>query len=259
MRRLTITGLCLTAVLAASAFAAAGASAALPEFGRCVKAAPHTGTYKYASCVVLAPGGKGSYNWEPGPAALKKFEGTGELTTLETVGKVKVECAGSTFNGEYTGAKTETVTITLINCVDSTKRFCQSNPAKEGEIETPLALEGELGFIAGGERPMVGLDLKHSPDIVTFECGKLPETVLDGVVEGSVISRIRPIEKMTAEFKQTYTESRGKQIPQQFEGGAKDTLSTTLISGLTKTTEESGLKNKLVTEENEEPLEIKAK
>jgi hypothetical protein len=261
MKRAKILGLCLIAVLTGSAIASAVASAALPELGRCVKVVvPHTGTYKAANCVVLA-GGTGSYNWEPGPGANKKFEGAGEVTTLETVGKQKIECGGSTFTGEYTGVKTETVTIDLINCADvKTKQFCQSNPVKEGEIETPLALEGELGFIVGGEKPRVGLDLKHSPNIVTFECGKLPETtIIHGTLEGSVISYVLPIDRMATEVKQSYKGKEGKQIPQQFEGGVKDTLTLTLISGLEKTTEESALKNKLVIDENEEPLEVKAK
>src|ERR1700682_3211521 len=261
MKRAKILGLCLIAVLTGSAIASAAASAALPEFGRCVKVTtPHTGAYKGNNCLIPA-GGTGAYNWEPGPGAAKKFEGAGETATLETVGKQKIQCGGSTFTGEYTGAKTETVTLNLINCADvSTAQLCQSNPVKEGEIETPVALEGELGFIVGGEKPTVGLALKHSPTIVTFECGKLPETtIVHGALEGSVISKIMPIDRMVKEFKQTYRTSAGKQIPQQFEGGAKDTLTLTLVSGLTKTTEEAGLKNKLVTEENEEALEIKAK
>jgi hypothetical protein len=263
MKRAKIFGLCLIALLTGSAIASAGASAALPELGRCVKVAvPHTGKYKYASCVVLAAGSKGSFNWEPGPGALKKFEGSTTVTTvLETSSKIKISCAGGTFNGEYTGAKTLTATVDLINCENlAGKAKCQSNPAKEGEIEDAVPLEGELGFIAAGEKPLVGLDLKaKSPGttIVTFECGKLPE-VFHGTLEGSVIARIKPIEKMAEEFTMTYKQTNSKQLPEQFEGGAKDTLATQLLIGTESSTQATGLTSGVLIP-NEEPLEIKAK
>jgi hypothetical protein len=262
MKRFKITGLCVVAVFAVSLIVSAGASAALPELGRCVKVERKTGEYGYPNCLKLAAG-KGSYDWLPGPGALKKFEGTATLsTTLETASKVKIACSNGTFNGEFTGTKTETVTVDLINCEDvATKAKCQSNPANEGEIETPQALEGELGFIVGGEKPLVGLDLKpKSPTttLVSYMCGKFPEVSLTGVVEGSVIAPIRKIDRMSEAFTLSYKSTMGKQIPQQFEGGAKDTLTSQLLVGVEKSTQPTVLKTG-VEDPNEELLEIKAK
>lgn len=258
MRPIKIVGLGLIAAFAISAFAVADAAAAVPELGRCVKVAPKTGEYSGNRCVTPAAG-KGSFDWSPGPGALKKFEGTGGETTLETVGKQKIACVASIFTGEYTGAKTESVSLEMQGCNDAvTGAVCQTHLKGAGKIETLAPLEGELGFIKGGEKPSVGLDLKHSPVILTFECGELPGAVVLGTLEGSVIAPITPINKMVEEFKIIYKEKLGKQIPEQFEGGAKDTLTETLVSGIETKTEESGLKTR-VEGLNEEPIEIKAR
>jgi hypothetical protein len=253
MKRIGMMG-CMLAVIAVSAVVAATASAALPELGRCVKVAPKTGEYTGASCVNA---GKGAWDWLPGPGALKKFTGTGEATTLETVGKVKIECTASSFAGEYTGAKTATVTITFVGCTNSvTKKLCGST-VKEGEFETQ-PLEGEIGFIKDVTPIVAGLDLKKAPLVATFECGKLPEAVTLGTLEGSVIGALKRFNRMVEEQSLTYKALGGKQVPEQFEGGTKDTLTMKLVTGLTTTTEEAGLKAK-VEIANEEPMEIKVK
>jgi hypothetical protein len=250
----------VVAVLALCALASASASAAPPELGRCVLAeTPKTGEYKNARCTAPSLAGKGNYNFLPGPGEKPKFEGTGSEPRLEMPG-LAINCAASTFNGEYTGAKTASVTVDMIGCVDgATSQKCQSNPLKEGEIETPVPLEGELGFIKWGAGIGVGLDLTRSPALVTFECGKPPEATITGVVEGSVIGHLAPTNLMSEEFKLRYRTAGGKQVPEQFEGGTKDTLSVKLTSGLTTTTEEAVFKEKLVEILNEEPLEIKKK
>jgi hypothetical protein len=66
------------------------------------------------------------------------------------------------------------------------------------------------------------------------------------------------LNSMQESFTLTYRQAGGKQIPQSFEGGAKDTLTVKLLEGVTSSTEEIGLKA-LVLDENEESLEIKAK
>jgi len=261
MRPIRMCLLALAAVGVVSAGAAATASAAVPEFGHCVKVAPKTGEYEGSNCTKPLPG-TGKFNWVPGPGPKPKFSGIGELIELETVGGKKIGCGGATFSGEYTGAKTETVTVDLIGCVfGPTGQQCQSNPAQEGEIESAQPLEGEIGYIVKSLRPKVGIDLKpKSPatSLFTFQCGKPPETtIVLGNIEGSVIASIAKINKAVPEFALTYKAIRGIQKPQQFEGGAKDTLSLHLVSGLTNTTEETGLRA-LGSIENEEPIEIKA-
>jgi hypothetical protein len=218
------------------------------------------GEYKGAHCLLLA-GGKGNYNWVPGPGPKPVFVGTGEKVSLETVAGTKIQCAASTQEGSYTGPKTESDTLVLIGCIETkTSQKCQTNPLKEGEIETQ-PLKGELGFISNGEKPVVGVDLKPETGsvVATFVCGKLPESPgINVVLEGSVIAPIKPVNRMRLEFTLPYVVMGGKQAVQQFEGGAKDTLTAQILSGLTTTTEEIGLRQ-LVTVENEEPIEVKAR
>jgi hypothetical protein len=261
MKRINTAGVALVAVLGLLAIASASASAALPELGRCVPVTTaKTGEYKNARCTQAADG-TGNYNFMPGAGEKKKFAGTGTGTPVLETPKLKISCAASTFDGEYTGAKTASVTVDLIGCINpATLKKCQSNPAKEGEIETPAPLEGEIGFINTGTKIGVGLDLKRSPALMTFTCGEVAELPeVSGTVEGSVIGRIAPVNVMRSEYKLIYKTAGGKQVPESFEGGAKDTLSEKLVSGLTTTTEEAAFKEKLVEIINEEPLEIKAK
>ncbi len=257
MRRMSA---CIVVAVAVGAVASASASAAptLPELGRCVPASPaKTGNYFGAKCLKPAAG-NGNYTWMPGPGAKPKFEGTGTEVHLSTAGHT-ITCAANTFDGEYTGPKTAKVTLVLVGCIDNvaTKQSCQTNPTKTGEIEPLKPLEAEIGFIKGGATPTVGIDLKGEKPLVRFECGKVPESVLIGEVEGSVIGSIGSIDRMNTEFKLAFKATGGKQVPEQFEGGLKDTLSIEYTSGVTKTHEEATLRTSdgLV---NEEAMEIKA-
>jgi hypothetical protein len=239
---------------------AASASAAPPEFGQCVPAVGKTGQYKGVHCIASA-GGKGGYNWAPAPGPKPGFSGVGEKVSLETPAKLKIVCGASTFDGKYTGPKTLTVTLDLVGCENTaTKQKCQTLPVKEGEIEAEL--DGELGFIVGGEKPKVGLDVKPkspSTTFTSFGCGKLPEPPgVSGTVEGSLIGAIKPLNHMVEEFKLTHAATAGVQAIQQFEGGAKDTLTAKLLQGLETKTEEIALRESVLMT-NEEPVEIKAK
>ena len=79
-------------------------------------------------------------------------------------------------------------------------------------------------------------------------------------LEGSVIAPVKAsqLDKMVSEFTFTFKAVAGRQAPEAFEGAAKDTLTTTFVSGIEKRSEPSGLTTTL-TNTNEEPLEIKAK
>ena len=276
MRGIGRMGLCLVALLVCSATAAATATAAeyevegLPEFGRCVPASPpKSGEYFGARCIKPAAG-KGSYNWLPGPGAKPKFEATASLTKLETVGKYAIACSSGSYLGEYKTPKTVSLTIGLVGCLDQqTGKKCQTNPAKEAEIETTVP--GELGFIKGGAKPQVGLDLKPEAPIL-FTCGsgppaEIPPEVSTLTLEGSVIGVIRPPNSMRSIFKLIYTATAGKQVPEKFEEGLKDTLTLKRVTPTFETiTEQAGLtvidveeKPKPMVVTNEEPIEIKAK
>jgi hypothetical protein len=253
-------GACVLAVAALSGAFAAGASAAVPELGRCVLTTKGTGEFIGKNCQHPSPTHKGEYNWLPG-AEKNKFEGFSlETVTLEasTIKAHTIKCAAANaYNGEYTGAKTETVTIDIVGCnLPTTGQKCQSSPLpqKEGEIEATLS--GELGFIRTGEKPLPGWDLTGWN--VTVTCGQFPETNIPvDKITGSVIGGVLKFGKMVTEETIKFKATEGKQIPESFAGGPTDVLSSEWTEGLTTTTEQTGLKANDILTENEEPLEIK--
>jgi hypothetical protein len=267
--KIRVVGLIVAVAVAGSAFAASSASAALPELGRCAKGASPTGAYKYKSCVIPAPGHTGAYEWEPGPGAKPKFSALIGLVTLETVGKATVKCGSGQFSGEWTGPKTASVNLLFGGCLNgASKKTCQTSPTGQGDIKSEQALEGELGFIQGGEKPVVGLDVKPkspSTTLLSFTCGGPPETGVGEPwsLEGSVIGQIKPTNLMTPTLKLIYKAVAGKQIPEQFESGVKDTLIANRLVGTEPKTEQAGLtlkgETQVIVAEGEEPLEIKAK
>jgi hypothetical protein len=152
----------------------------------------------------------------------------------------------------YTGPKSDTLTIVFARCERVGHREqCQSKPSKAGAIEA--ALEGELGATSGGG---VGLDLKpKSPaaTLASFACGGS----VTGVLKGSVIGALATTNKGSRRFNVIYSAAGGKQIPESFEGGVKDTLTAAFAIGAEKVTAQTGLiaNTKLA---NEAPLEIRA-
>ena len=99
------------------------------------------------------------------------------------------------------------------------------------------------------------LDLKpalQGASLFTFECGTGTEMTVKGAVEGSVIAPLKPVDAMTEGFTLTYRALAGNQLPERFEGGLKDTLTTTLGTAA----EQSGLTTKLKLA-SEEKLEVK--
>jgi hypothetical protein len=271
-------GLCLVGALAIATTAATTASAAEyelespPEFGRCVKVAPKTGTYSGARCLTPAPG-KGKYNWLAGPGAKPKFTAAVEAVLLNGTGagKASIHCEFGEVEGEYTGAKTLTVKkLILSDCVKAGAKtvlegWCQNIGAFRGEVSTN-ELAGALGYIEHvGNKTKVGLDLKAAigTALATFECGGASTVGEHGTgtgtlmeVEGSVIGRIKLINKMSTENVVTYKVIGGAQAPEKFEGGVKDTL--TLLTGLAKTAEPATMST-FAEVGNEEAMEIKSR
>jgi hypothetical protein len=279
MKRMRIAGLCVVVVCAIGASAAATASAALPELGRCVNVGGG-GKYKNKTCVIPSASGNGAYEWQPGPGGKPKFAVEIGEVELETVGNAKVSCGFSELTGEWTGGKTATINLRFQGCLNTgTAKSCQSQPNQPAQITTstvfegeeiPTPIEGELGFIKKPPMPQVGLDLKPktgSSTILSFSCGGTlgGETPEQWSLEGSVIGRIRPVAVMGTAVKMNYLALKGKQVPEKFEEGAKDTLiaNRTIIVPPEVKTEQAGLtfrteeKIKTVFGEYEEPLEIK--
>src|SRR5205807_393651 len=173
-------------------------------------------------------------------------------------------CATTILEGEYTGAKTATATLVLKGCTNTaTKVKCQSKPGSEGEIESTMPLEGELGFIKGGEKPVVGVDFKKSstaPNLASFFCATGPEKPeLQGTVEGSLIGALKPAGKMAPDYTLAYKGAKGTQMPERFEGGLKDTLAITFTpTGPEPPVTENASLSATLLISNEEPLEITA-
>ncbi|HWX97552.1 MAG TPA: hypothetical protein VNZ01_11975 [Solirubrobacteraceae bacterium] len=234
----------------------------LPDLGRCLKVEPNAegkklvyhGGYTNSSCTLESESKEGKYEWSPGPGPSAKFKGASAGVKLETVGKKAVTCTASTSEGEYTGPKTQKVSMVLTGCFQGPKTqnvACQSSAAAAGEIRT-ASLVGGMEFIKEGEgteTPSVGVDLKPASGstVATFECGGKAVSV-----GGSVIVPVTALDHMVTSFKLKALQAGGKQSPEEFEVGPKDTL--TFNEG---GEEQAGLAGTL-TNTNEELLEIKA-
>jgi len=261
MEQIKSLGRWTLAALVLVVIAVPAASAALPEVGRCVKVAKGTGAYKGGACVTHATGGGGSYEWMPVTGTEKQaFAGSGSSPIITTAGHTTLTCVTGNYSGEWTGPKNASVQIELQGCTNSASQGCQTTPVQPTEIRG--VVEAEIGFIKS-EAPgiSVGFDLKPQPPstaLATYECGNLGEL---NRIEGSVIAKILPINRMTTSTSLTYKVSKatGQQVPESFEGGPKDTLSTTFMNGVESSTGESALKMFDYVGTNTNPLEIKAK
>ncbi len=200
MKHLRILGLCLLAAFAISAVASASASAALPEWGKCVKL-PATikgkekkaGTGKFANsnCTEATTGGE--FEFVKGTSG---FEGGTEFTNTATSSKVSLEtsfgisvnCTGQTARGNLSGTKEVTdVTVTFTGCVASLAEFACENAFAEDEGEegnfhyikgeiTTFGLKGKLVYISGAGTPSPSVGLQLEPEekkgwFAFFGCG----------------------------------------------------------------------------------------
>jgi hypothetical protein len=270
MRNVKSVGACFLAACAVSAIAVSSASAALPELGRCVavekvvegKKSSYHGAYMNKICTKPSAMKKGKYEWVEGPGAADTFTAEVEEPLFETVGGEQVECErGFLEGGEYTGAKTEKFSsVQLVGCLTAIDTLCQTNPHEAGKIEDPKSVEGELGTISG-EKGTAGWALKSL--LFAFTCGEFPEVEDIQTLEGSVIGAVRhgsasDLNRMGAETEIVYKQKEGTQSPEAFEGGEKETLTTTRITGVSKAVETTGLGADQLNK-NGEPLEIRAK
>jgi hypothetical protein len=235
----------------------------LPDLGRCLKVTPNTegtklvyhGGYTNSSCTLESETKLGKFEWTTGPGPNAKFTGAGAAVKLQSVGNAAVTCTASSSGGEYTGPKTQKVSMVLTGCFQGPKTqnvLCQSSSAGAGEIRT-APLVGGMEFIREGEGtevPTVGVDLKpeSGTNVATFECGGKAVSV-----GGSVIVPVTALDKMVTSFKFKALQSGGKQSPEAFEVGPKDTLTFNESGG----EEQAGLTT-TQTNTNEELLEIKA-
>jgi hypothetical protein len=184
MKRIKIVGLCLVAVFAFSAVAAASASASeRPEYKKCGKAPKvgktyPTGEFSNKECTTAAPGGK--YRLEEVPAKTA-FTSKSKAATLTVAGKV-VKCKKDTDKGEILEQFSATVQITFEGCAinGNKKEPCGT----EGKIETKLLNVGLYFLNESNTESGVALNAEEGP-FAEFKCGT--ETVtIEGYLIGSV-------------------------------------------------------------------------
>jgi hypothetical protein len=132
---------------------------------------------------------------------------------------------------------------------------------QKGVIEASGSLRGELGFIKSGERPSVGWKLETqaaSEPIASFECGPVTDPAVR-TLEGGVIARATPIDRMLSSSELVLRQAAGKQIPESFEAGSRSVLTVGSTSSATAiASEQAGLASRVL-RVDEAPLEIKAK
>jgi len=221
-----------------------------PEYGRCAKVTPGTGSYGDSACTSL--GGSGDFEWSAGvlTAAFTTKLTTGSLT-LETVKGTKVSCAGESGTGQYTGHRTVAgVVLTLTGCARSGEG-CSSAGAGAGEVVS-RSLEGVLGVEKLGTSPAknkIGLDLfpaARTGALLEFACGSAALSV-----QGSVIVPVAA-NKMSLTSTLKFNASKGKQKPEAFVDGPKDVLEASLDK---EPFEQAGL-TLTSTQTNDEAVEV---
>jgi hypothetical protein len=231
MMRIKVTGLCLVAVVAMSAIAATGASAANPEFGRCIKTKAGGGTkYNSAKCTVVAVGEKENYEWYAAFGSGKPLEKTGftavlkpeTIATLETKDGKKVTCRKLIAKAKFTSNTTISGSQTDFSECESSGIKCNTEGAGVGVIQVK-ELEGELGVISKGETGVKdkigtvvwpkGGTATSGAEFVEFACGGLVVKVKNSVIAPITSNAM----KLSATVK--YTAAKGVQKPTKFLGG----------------------------------------
>jgi len=117
---------------------------------------------------------------------------------------------------------------------------------------------GEVPEVPAPEAPAPEVPAPEEPGAPGAPSAALPTAV---TIEGSFISQIlRPIDRMAEEYKLRSVAANGKQSPEMFEGGAKDTLTITLLdpNTLKSTTEAIGFSAPEEEQSFAEDLEFRA-
>ncbi len=272
MTRTRLLGLCIIAVFATVAGAAASASA-LPEWGQCYPSPG--GKYEDSNCTRKAHpiSTHGHYEWRHGvDITSKDFTSAGGPSVLAASytggpmpGLTEVECSSETATGEIAGTnQVKSVELVFQGCQVVPSGPTCSNTLNTGEIQWSL-LKGKLGYIAGAHSafPTVGVNLTPESiaprprPFVEFKCGTV--SVLVGIAKTSqtcaypgpkcggdgIISPITPVNEMTVQFTGVYSTTAFENIPSQFETGPLkelesrmfETLIPANISGWSKTGE----------------------
>jgi hypothetical protein len=244
MKRIKIVGPCIVAMFAVSLVASTTASAALPEWGKCVRFVNqhgvNVGKYEDGACTKpVSPEAPktGPFEWMPAPKGTPNsaFTSHGGAAVLETtLGPfTQVKCSVEEATGSLKGNKeVSEVSVRFKGCHLS---FNEPEPytcgngllppqgsEKEGEIVT-RRLKGKLGYISGKgeENPSVGLSLEPEERkglFAQFMCAERFLVIRVGVFPGgkgndSIISPIAPVNKMSISNTQTYKNAEKETEP----------------------------------------------
>src|SRR5438105_4682625 len=235
MRRSGMLVVPLAAALTASVVAAASASAAAPEYGRCVNVAVlgKVGAFKNSGCTVRATASEHKFEWEPGPGAKPKFSShlkSETLATIETEKGPKFTCKQMHDAGEVTAPKTGIIQFTFEGC-KSSSLACTTPGQAAGVIATPM-LPTRLIVIkkeAAATKTKVGDDIGPAAGgpFAEFACG-----LVHVVISGSWIWPVKT-NAMIKEMTYTFTASAGIQKPniEKGEGEPKDVLEASIAGG----------------------------
>jgi hypothetical protein len=221
MRYARAFGVCLVAACVALGAFVASASAAPPEYGRCVKLAKvgkvYTGNFIDKGCTKEATakekeeGKKNKYNWLPGGVKLGQTS-TGGKATLQEVGKYAVGCNSESSVGEYVGTKEAKGLFVKFEGCHVPPYICTSAGHPEGELETK-ELEGRAVWLNKAKHE-AGLDLfpaKGEEKFIAFNCGALHVEV-----RGSILVPVQA-NKMSTTFKLKYKQKNGFQETKFYE------------------------------------------
>jgi hypothetical protein len=200
------------------------ASAAAPEWGRCVRVAKATGAYSTGTCTVA---GSGSYEWLPGPGPDPRFTLTvkaEERFPFAAQGRVgtREACREATTTGEITGPGS------VGNFTPFVWEGCEFSAfnCERGETDAEIG-EGILGVWKTGGTAMtdrIGLELTP----LEFTCSRAPAPLsMQG--EGDVIGQLGSVASMSLAKTLTLAGRKSKglyvaQVPDKFEGGPELSL-----------------------------------
>jgi hypothetical protein len=221
MRRIGFAGL-VTVVVAG--VVAASASAALPEYVACGKAAKvdkaYVGHYTSPLCseASRAQAG-GEYELESGfgkKATFTAKSGKSVMTSAEVADQI--DCKSTSTSGEFTGSKQMKNVVVAASGCEATGSKCTSAGLKPGHIVTN-PLKGEFGYIAGKgtKTPTVGLMLSEEGTTYAaeFSCEGI-EIRTQGPIIGEAAGNVNAI---SAEATYTFRQANGVQQYTSFEGG----------------------------------------
>jgi hypothetical protein len=227
MKRIRIIGLCLLAAFATAAVASASASAELPEYMVCGKAAKvgkvWQGHYSSALCTEASKVETGGeYELEKGTGKKATFTASaGESIITSAEVPNKMECKSTTATGEFTGSKEVKNVVLKSSGCEEDELQCRSAGLVEGRINTNH-LKGEFGYIAGKgtKAPTIGLLLvqESTSYAAEFECAEIQVRT-----KGPIIAEVSgDVNAISTESTYTFRQSDGVQQYSSFEGGLPD-------------------------------------